>query len=146
VRHILEISSTWEFKGNLDMKSIQEMCPDYQSKTTTDSPCKYRDKLPLSVGVMHHPIWKKENLWRTLLVKKMTEVIEKQDLNYSVSDNDMNFNKKMIIESVMCEWVNFMVIMGRPKKASDAVAAVIMEKYGFSKEFTAELKERLKEF
>lgn len=120
------------------------MCPDYQSKTTTDSPCKYKDKLPLSVGVMQHPIWKSENLWRTLLVKKMTEMIEKQDLNYSVSDEFMKSNKKVAIGAVMCEWVNFRWIMGRPKKASDALAAVIMEKYGFSKEFTAEIKETLK--
>ena len=93
---------------------------------------------------MHHPIWKSENLWRTMLVKKMTEMIEKQDLNYSVSDEFMNSNKKVAIEAVMCEWVNFMKIMGRPKKASDAMAAVIMEKYGFSKEFTVELKESFK--
>jgi hypothetical protein len=120
------------------------MCPDYQSKTTTDSPWEYRDKLPLSVGVRHHKIWESENLWRTLLVKKMTEMMEKQDLKYSVSDKFMNSYKKKNIEGVMCEWVNFMGIMGRPKKASDAMAAVIMEKYGFSKEFTGELKETLK--
>jgi hypothetical protein len=126
------------------MESIQEMCPDYPRKTTTDSPCKYSDKLPLSVGVMHHPIWKSENLWRTLLVKKMTEMIEKQDLNYSESDEFMKSNKKVAIGAVMCEWVNFMSIMGRPKKKSDAMAAVIMEKYGFSKEFTVDLKETLK--
>jgi hypothetical protein len=65
--------------------------------------------------VMHHPIWKSENMWRTLLVKKMTEMIEKQDLNYTVSDEFMKSNKMVAIEAVMCEWVNFMRIMGRPK-------------------------------
>ena len=51
----------------------------------------------------------------------------------------------MRIISIVLEWVNFMIIMGRPKQFRNKMTAIIVEKYGFSAEFIKSIKRSIEE-